>query len=850
MSDVLTYLFYIVQKVNNTLVPTELSAIVRFLKGQSTVATAGPPTDSHQHPGELDTPPPQQQLRVGLSLWNTYIPLAVVPESFTGLLGSSSSVDGAEEVAASGRDPRRAKVDAAAPPTPLQGAAKVHQYFEGKGFQRVFQLALADSTSRREARLSFIERITDHCDDVLRAAAPLGAATARDAQADFLHALAAPPPPAPTAAAEAKRGSKRRRTEATAAAGSSAADVAQLVDRFVRGGQVPRKAATAATRETHALLFVLLYNPSEGSAGGADLYAQGKGGGRAGPPGGGSRAEECLLFAVLHEIHALYQLYQIKSKYKAVDFHFSVLLLPENMFSHNHYTHLMLHQRLETHLSSFYHIHLFEKKKQQQQQQPLPQGERRDAAATEAMGPWSEEVHRVVAVLRVWDAALLESFCEVRKSTTASDTAALSERSLWKAMLQDPLLFFLRPANVHLGVFLSEALRRFPWLLSVLLRPDGAALAQLKAAYCFRHQLEDVALLLHQLLAPFAFWRALLQPAEGGPRRRQRHHFTALTEDSTLLLNALYEVAHVVQRTIVATPTDGGDGDEVRARAAVAHSGTADDALTRDVDLLESTVLLLLLEDLVHGRTQRLFHFDVFQNCLLSIYEKERALQNHPSHHHDHSNTDEEDKDNASTERWAYGKERTREEKMRWTMEHLLPSARAPPRAPLQHDGYEDRDHHNALDELMRRPTNVKLSVARPIAQFLLQYVDAPQHSLRELSLVLDTHANSEPHLSLQRNFFNTQAIPNNVRLLYLLVMNYYFNARGGGDWAQQRSRGTRSAPNASGSNGNVSFYYLKHILQINDEELVLLLKELDVAGCIQLNLKTESVKLLLTAYA
>ncbi|KAG5484839.1 hypothetical protein LSCM4_07609 [Leishmania orientalis] len=414
----------------------------------------------------------------------------------------------------------------------------------------------------------------------------------------------------------------------------------------------------------------------------------------------------------------------------------------------------------------------------------------------------------------------------------------LSTRQQQEALRRHASCFFLRPSNAPLCVFLMEALRRFP----VLVRPP--VLQHWQATWTARHSLTDSLLAFHTALCPFALSSASGEAAEASralpepPELKGCPLFPAATrlQDTTDLLDALLDAAFAL----------------AEERDAVQPLSVS------DFTIEQATLFLLFYEALVHQREGRLRRVPGVVRVLIRLSDRYAAAAAECC---------------AANEATA-GVLRagaTTDEKVRHAVRHLLPFA------PLNLF-YErvaqltaaSRNRHDSWREVQSYPMNSitlpirRMSLAPQLQHSTLCALLPPGESLLELRGVTermwleelpacwrrvvaavstrDDHAraNTSPaavrvandgadvlaptQLSAE-NFYHPM-VPHAVRVLYLLTAH------------------ALRAPTEAAK--QVPIAQLQMICQLSDEQLLLVLKELEMAGLASTSLKTKTARTLL----
>ncbi|KAG5483579.1 hypothetical protein CUR178_08245 [Leishmania enriettii] len=414
----------------------------------------------------------------------------------------------------------------------------------------------------------------------------------------------------------------------------------------------------------------------------------------------------------------------------------------------------------------------------------------------------------------------------------------LSTRQQQEALRRHASCFFLRPSNAPLCVFLMEALRRFP----VLVRPP--VLQHWQSTWTARHSLADSLLAFHTALCPFS-----LSSASGGAAEASR----ALSKPPELKGCPLFPAATRLQDT-----TDLLDALLDAAFALAEERDAAQPLSASDFAIEQATLFLLFYEALVHQRESRLRRIPGVVRVLICLSDRCAAATGEYC---------------AGTEA-AAGVLRggaTTDEKVRHAVHHLLPFA------PLNLF-YErvaqlaaaSRNRHDSWREAQSYPMNSitlpirHMSLAPQLQHGTLCALLPPGESLLELRGVAermwlealpacwrrviaavstrDDHAraNTSPatvrvandgadvlaptQLSAE-NFYHPM-VPHAVRVLYLLTAH------------------ALRAPTEAAK--QVPIAQLQMICQLSDEQLLLVLKELEMAGLASTSLKTKTARTLL----
>lgn len=399
--------------------------------------------------------------------------------------------------------------------------------------------------------------------------------------------------------------------------------------------------------------------------------------------------------------------------------------------------------------------------------------------------------------------------------------------------------FFLRPSNAPLCVFLMEALRRFP----VLVRP--AVLQHWQSTWTARHSLMDVLLAFHTALCPFV----LSSSSAGVTAACQAPPSPSWTKDGSPFPGS----------TMLQDTTDLLDALLCAAFAIAEERDAAQPLSVNDFVIEQATLFLLLYEALVHQREGRLRRIPGVVRVLLGLSDRcaSAAAENCAA-----------DEAAACLPRGGA----TTDEKVHHAVRHLLPFA------PLNLF-YErvaqlaapSRKGHDSRREVQPYPMNSialpirRMSLAPQLQHSTLLALLPPGESLLELQGVAervwreelpscwqravaavvgtrdghtstrlspaalrgtsdDVGASAPTQLSAE-NFYNP-LVPHAVRVLYLLTAH------------------ALRAPTEAAK--QVPIVQLQMICQLSDEQLLLVLKELQVAGLASTNLKTKSARTLL----
>ncbi|CAG9570424.1 conserved hypothetical protein [Leishmania major strain Friedlin] len=417
-------------------------------------------------------------------------------------------------------------------------------------------------------------------------------------------------------------------------------------------------------------------------------------------------------------------------------------------------------------------------------------------------------------------------------------TGPMSAQQREEGLRRHASCFFLRPSNAPLCVFLMEALRRFP----VLVRPP--VLQHWQSTWTARHSLMDVLLVFHTALCPFVLSSSSVgvtaacqaPPPPSWMRGGTPFPASTMLQDTTDLLDAL-----------------------LCAAFALAEERDAAQPLSvNDFVIEQATLFLLLYEALVHQREGRLRRIPGVVRVLLGLSDRCASAA---------AKSCAVDEAAACLPRGGA----TTDEKVHHAVRHLLPFA------PLNlfyervaQLGAASRKGHDSRREVQPYPMN---SIALPIRRMSL----APQlqhstllallplgESVWELQGVAarvwreelparwqrvveavgtrDDHPRAHPSSAALRgtnddagasaptqlsagNFYHP-LVPHAVRVLYLLTAH------------------ALRAPTEAAK--QVPLVQLQMICQLSDEQLLLVLKELQVAGLASTNLKTKSARTLL----
>ncbi|KAG5484459.1 hypothetical protein LSCM1_07828 [Leishmania martiniquensis] len=408
------------------------------------------------------------------------------------------------------------------------------------------------------------------------------------------------------------------------------------------------------------------------------------------------------------------------------------------------------------------------------------------------------------------------------------------QRQQEEILLRHASCFFLRPGNAPLCVFLMEALRRFP----VLVRPP--VLQHWQSAWTARHSLTDLLLAFHTALCPFTLSSAAeaTEASQAPPEEKGCRPFWAseMLQDTTDLLDALLDAAFTL-------------AEERDAAQPLSAS---------DFTIEQATLFLLFYEALVHQREGRLRRVPGVVRVLIGLSDRYAT----------------EASECCAANGVAAGAVRggaTEDEKVRHAVHHLLPFA------PLNLF-YErvaqlaaaSRKRHDSGRQVQPYPMNSitlpirRMSLAPQLQHSTLCSLLPPGESLLELQGVAErvwleelpacwrrvvaavstcddhTRANTSPAtvwaangdagvLALtplsSENFYHP-LVPHAVRVLYLLTSH------------------ALRAPTESAK--QVPIVQLQMVCQLSDEQLLLVLKELQLAGLASTNLKAKTARTLL----
>lgn len=366
---------------------------------------------------------------------------------------------------------------------------------------------------------------------------------------------------------------------------------------------------------------------------------------------------------------------------------------------------------------------------------------------------------------------------------------------------QERLPFFLRPRNVPLCCFLCEALRRFPQIVT------PTVLQQWMVVWTARHALADVMVAFHATLMPFTMSTIYAAALEGGEpavtedangtegnHGRRRTSYADTLRDSVTLLDAVFATAR--QWTV-----DGG-----RIEACVRF--------------------MWLYENIVLQRPFLLLRCEPLRRALVEVHEAE----------------------GGAAPGTAATPTRTDEEKARYALRHLLPFT-APSRilqtAPPAFPEEAGSTRIPSIPAVMR-PANVRVPVTGALLRAVLLAVMPPNQSLLELqaaaaastaalrSILHGEEAGAggigcvAAGLSSRcsAHSFYHPLVPESVRALYVLTA------------AGHQSRTSREK--------HVPLVQLQQLCQLTDEGMLLVLKELEMAGLAAANMRDYTARSLL----
>ncbi|KAI5688897.1 hypothetical protein MNV84_01568 [Leishmania braziliensis] len=395
--------------------------------------------------------------------------------------------------------------------------------------------------------------------------------------------------------------------------------------------------------------------------------------------------------------------------------------------------------------------------------------------------------------------------------------------------------FFLRPSNAPLCVFLMEALRRFP----VLVRP--AVLQYWQSTWTARHSLADVLFAFHTVLCPFVMSASSAEvtghsEAPLGTKGSSSFPASAMLQDTTDLLDALLSAALTLAE----------------------ERDAAQPLSVNELTIEQAALFLLFYEALVHQRVGRLRRIPGVVRVLIDLSDR-------------HASATAESGVSDASAAGVPCAGATTDAKVRWAVHHLLPFAplnRFSERvAQLTAASHTRRDGRREVLPYPMDPIALpirRLSLApqlqhstllalMPLGESLLELQGAADRVWREelpaywrrvvaavstrdddtrvhslpaaLRVARDDAGTLTPTQLSATNFYHP-LVPHAVRVLYVLTAHAL----------RAPTEAAKQAP----------IVQLQLICQLSDEQLLLVLKELQVAGLASTNLKTKTARTLL----
>lgn len=853
MSDSLAYLDGVAARVSNTLLPSELRDVAQFLQGKQWLVASGPVALGDDSAAAATVRMPN-----GLLHWHPFIPLAVgvssavaalstdhrvalsnyfLREGFARVLAVSLSPNASVPLASfsaegngdgdgdgDGGGPRLASGEPTVEPPHHRGGS-------GRGGANV-----SHARSVRSARME--------CADAVRrfVASVEAAAKAETAAAD-------------TVAAEPVRHKRGRDWEARGQDGEDGCAEARPAVEVVRRLLVVVRCCADNRIASSSAAAVASHDGGRrggrSRGGAAAAGAAGAAGGVSSATARRHRHGSDPLLPLLHDIAAVLSLSDARLRRTRWRVRVGVLVLPDDQA----YGGALLAQRLGEEVGHRYCVHLFGKEAEDGDDAAGEEG----AEGRSAAPPPSSS--RAVRLLKVWEPAVLYAVPSDRgagappgddDADNGGDNggveAVVSRSRLAATLTRHERFFWLREANLPLCCFIRDALQLFP----ILVPP--AVLRHWQVLWAARHSLRDVVLGFHATLAPFTHSEVFAdamdaassssssgggsggasRPPSSAERRgpeavsvdaalektgRQRRRAVDILEDTTDLLDALF---------FAAASLSGGD------------------------ELDEAVLFMLLYEELAQQRgALRLSRIAPTATALEDIYRREwRALRG-------------ERIANAvvgerSTDGGVGGEEATalsasqcirraiaRHLPFYWPSRVVLSERWDAVPPTTEETPLSAAARHRALTTLpaVMQFVNLGMSAGPSLQRTLLSALQPPDISLLELQAATSdfqfraasalcgrplANASAPPAAPLlSSNNFYGPLIPDSVRVLYLLTAH---------------AVGCRTDRET-----HVPVVQLQQVCQVSDERLLLVLRELQLAGLATVNLQDQTARTTLT---
>ncbi|CCW66662.1 unnamed protein product [Phytomonas sp. Hart1] len=498
----------------------------------------------------------------------------------------------------------------------------------------------------------------------------------------------------------------------------------------------------------------------------------------------------------LHDFSSLGTFHNIRLRRRGWGIHLALLLLPEDQL----YGGALLERRLEEDVRHLYHVKLFTQHDDYNVDENANQGESALGFNPHRPSATFARIHRLAML---WEPSLLRPPSSTEAAPRANsdgDAVAFRMEDLERRLLRERRFFFLRPHNLPLCCFLREALRRFPLLV------PSAVLRGWQRVWAVRHSLQDVVLGFHTILMPFAFssrWAAESSDRPSGA-------FGPGGDEGDPALSA---VAPAASRDEIRKRRRTTRADLLADTTAILDGLlSASDAVGRGYRLDTAVIFMLLYAELLDGQggSLHVLGCQPVVKALEEIYDREEEACG--MSFGDAETVAPEGSSLVDTKH-----------KARWALQHYLPFFRPAKGVPAV-----------TVEQL----PNLKISLANTLAKTLLDSVLPPDRSMQEILRVATYQVDSlatlhtpqspeycegawdERGVLSDNNFYHIN-IPDSVRVLYLLTAH------------AQRCEVEKAK--------YVRIVELQQVAQLSDEAVLLVLKELEMTGFIQINFQSQT---------